>query len=129
MDNKQRLGNVLDGRMKKTSGAAVPTCIELGTINGNLSLTTDSLQGSIPQGEYMVDSRLCCSTYNVFATTHYHDGGGHSGHESGSGTHAHNGGEHTHRLPNEFRKLQPGDRVLVAWCGNEPVVIAIVVSS
>lgn len=27
------------------------------------------------------------------------------------------------------RTLKPGDRVLVAWCGNEPVVISIVVSS
>lgn len=129
MDNKQRLGDVLDGRMKRTSNAAVPTSIELGTINRNLSLTTDSLQGSIPQGEYMVDSRLWCGTYNTSFTTHYHSGGGHSGHESGSGTHSHNDGEHAHRLPNEFRKLQSGDRVLVAWCGNEPVVIAIVVSS
>lgn len=31
-------------------------------------------------------------------------------------------------LPEDM-SLQAGDRVLVGWCGNEPVVIAIVVSS
>lgn len=129
MDNKQRLGNVLDGRMKITSGAAVPTFIELGTINNNLSLTTDSVQDSIPRGEYMLDSRLRCNTYNTSKTTHTHSGGSHGGHEAGTGTHTHSDGEHEHRLPDEFRGLQAGDRVLVAWCGNEPVVIAIVVSS
>lgn len=35
----------------------------------------------------------------------------------------------TSTLPDTFRGLKNGDRVLVAWCGNEPVVIAIVVSS
>lgn len=29
----------------------------------------------------------------------------------------------------EDRTLQAGDRVLVAWCGNEPVIISIVVPS
>lgn len=129
MDNKQRLGNILDGRMKKASAAASTVPIELGTINSNMSLTTDSLQSSIPKGEYMVDSRLCCNTYDTSNTTHSHSGGSHGGHESGSGTHTHSGGEHTHRLPDNFRGLKAGDRVLVAWCGNEPVVIAIVVSS
>ena len=129
MNNLQRLGNIMDGRMKRTSNASVPTTLELGTINSNLSLSTDSLGGSIPVGEYMIDSRLKCSTYDTSKTTHTHSGGTHGGHEGGSGDHSHSGGEHTHRLPEEFRTLKSGDRVLVAWCGNEPVVIAIVVSS
>lgn len=119
MNNLTRLGNVFDGQMKRTSGASIPTTIELGTINGNLSLTTDSLGGSIPKGDYMIDSRLKCGTYDTSRTTHSHSGGDHS----------HSGGEHTHRIPEEFRSLKAGDRVLVAWCGNEPIVIAIVVSS
>lgn len=129
MDNKQRLGNVLDGRMKKTSRAASSVPVELGTINSNMSLTTDSMMSPIPKGQYMVDSRLCCGTYDTSSTTHTHDGGSHGGHDSGSGTHAHSGGDHTHRIPEEFRALKAGDRVLVAWCGNEAVVIAIVVAS
>lgn len=129
MNNIQRLGNTLDGRMKKTSGAAVPTSIELGTINSNLSLSTDSLKSPIPKGDYMVDIRLASSTYNTDSTTHSHSGGTHGGHTGGSGSHSHDGGDHTHRIPEAFRALKSGDRVLVAWCGNEPVVIAIVTSS
>lgn len=97
--NIQRLGNILAGRMKKTANAAVPTTLELGTIGSGLSLTTDGLQALIPKGEYMV---------NLMLTTP-------------DGT--------SEPLPDNFRGLKNGDRVLVAWCGNEPVVIAIVVSS
>jgi hypothetical protein len=129
MNNLQRLGNTLNGRMAKVSGAAVPTTIELGTINSNLSLSTDSLKSPIPKGDYMIDVRLASSTYNTSSTTHSHSSGEHGGHTSGTGSHSHSGGAHTHRLPNDFRPLKSGDRVLVAWCGNEPVVIAIVVSS
>lgn len=127
--NLQRYGDVLAGRMKKTAGAAVPTSLELGTINSNLSLSTDSLQTPIPKGEYMVDIRLSSDTYDTSSTTHTHSGGQHGGHTSGDGSHAHGGGEHTHRLPDAFRVLKSGDRVLVAWCGNEPIIISIVVSS
>ena len=129
MDNKQRLGNILDGRMKITSAAATSVPVELGTINSNLSLTTDSLRGAIPKGQYMIDSRLCCDTYNTSNTTHSHSGGSHGGHESGSGTHTHDGGAHAHRLPSNFRELKAGDRVLVVWSGNEAIVVAIVVAS
>lgn len=104
--NKQRLGEILASRMKKTSQAAVPVTIELGTVNANLSISTDSLQASIPKGDYMVNLQLT---------------GGADRTEAEEG--------HSHELPSSFRGLQPGDRILVAWCGNEPVVIAIVVSS
>lgn len=133
--NMQRLGATLSNRMKRTADGAVPTTIELGVVNDNLSITTDSLQAAIPKGEYMVDIRLTCGTYRTSRETHTHDGGSHShsgcgiggGHSGGA--HSHDGGIHDHRLPEEFRPLQAGDRVLVAWCGLEPVVIAIVTSS
>jgi len=47
----------------------------------------------------------------------------------GSGGHSHDGGNHDHRLPKEFRPLKAGDRVMVVWCGNQPVVTNILVSS
>lgn len=104
--------------MRKTAGAAVPTTLELGIINSNLSLTTDSLKTPIPKGDYMINIMLTGSfTTNV--TTHTHSGGDHS----------HSGGEHSHRLPAEYRTVKAGDRVLIAWCGSEPVIIAIVISS
>lgn len=112
--NMQRLGATLSNRMKRTANGAVPTTIELGIVNANLSITTDSLQAAIPKGDYMVNLML---TGNLSIT-----GGTHEGHADGDGNHNHN-------LPDAFRGLKAGDRVLVAWCGNEPVVIAIVVSS
>ncbi len=127
--NMQRLGETLSGAMRKTAGAMVPTTLELGTINGNLSLSTDSLKTPIPKGDYMVNITLASETYDTEETTHTHDGGEHEGHKSGDGGHSHEGGEHVHRLPEVFRGLLPGDRVLVAWCGYEPVVIAILVGS
>ena len=119
MDNMKRLGEVLSGRMKKTSAAAVPTTIELGIINRNLSLTTDSIKTPIPKGDYMVNLMLSGGSYNTSSETHTHTGSDHT----------HTGGNHSHNLPSVFRSLKSGDRVLVAWCGNEPVIIAIVVSS
>ena len=140
--NIQKLGNTLNARMQKVSGAAVPTTVELGTINANLSLTTDGLRSPIPKGSYMVDIRLAADTYRTEKTVHTHDGGSHThsggehAQEAGNGAHSHSGGEHTHsggshdhRLPDEFRGLKAGDRVLVVWCGFEPVVVAIVKAS
>lgn len=105
--NMQRFGATLSNRMKKTANGAVTTTIELGVVNSNLSITMDSLQAAIPKGDYMVNLMLTGGTST-----------GSSGEDS-----------HSHSLPGAFRGIRPGDRVLVAWCGNEPVVIAVVVSS
>ena len=125
--NMQRFGATLSNRMKKTANGAVTTTIELGVVNSNLSITMDSLQAAIPKGDYMVNLMLTGSR-STSTESHTHSGGEHSQY-SGSGSHRHTDGEHSHVLPSGFRTLLPGDRVLVAWCGNEPVVIAIVVSS
>ncbi len=110
--NIQRLGDTLAGRMKKTAGAAIRTTVELGVINRNMSLTTDSMRSPIHKGDYMVNLILAGGSYR---TTEAHPPGDDE--------------EHDHDLPDNFRALRAGDRVLVAWCGNEPVVLAIVVNS
>lgn len=125
--NMQRLGATLSNRMRRTADGAVPTTIELGIVNSNLSITTDSLQAAIPRGDYMVNLMLTGSR-RTSTESHTHSGGEHA-QEAGSGSHSHSGGDHSHELPAGFRGLQAGDRVLVAWCGVEPVVIAIVTSS
>lgn len=125
--NMQRLGATLSNRMKRTANGAVPTTIELGVVNSNLSITTDSLQAAIPKGDYMVNLMLTGSR-RTSTESHTHSGGSHAQY-SGSGSHTHSDGEHSHELPSGFRELRSGDRVLVAWCGTEPVVIAIVTSS
>lgn len=103
-NNMQRLGAALSNRMKTTAGAATRVTTELGIVNSNLSITTDVLKLTIPKGDYMVNLLLTGGTST-------------------------SGGDHSHELPSSFRGLQSGDRVLVNWCGNEPVVLAIVVSS
>lgn len=107
--NMQRLGSTLSNRMKQTSNAAIKTTVELGTVNKNLSITPDSLRVAIPKGDYMVNLMMTGER----DTSH-----------SYAGEYA-----HTHELPAAYRGLQTGDRVLIAWCGNEPVVVAIVVKS
>ncbi len=104
--NLQRLGAALSDRMKSTAGAAVPVTSELGTINKDLSLTVSSVRTAIPKGDYMVDITLSSGNYNT------------SSDES-----------HSHRLPAAFRTLKAGDRVLVVWCGFEPIVISIITKS
>lgn len=116
--NMQRFSATLANRMRRTADGAVPTYIELGVINANLSLTTDSLQAAIPKGDYMVNLMLTGGR-STSTDSHTHSGADHS----------HSDGSHSHNLPDGFRGLRAGDRVLVAWCGNEPVVVAIVVSS
>ena len=135
--NIQRLGDRLSDRMKRTSDAAVPTTLELGRINGDMSLTVDSLSNNIPKGSYMVSLWLTHDTYFTYnelnsstKKPHVHQYGEHEGHESGDGAHIHDkDGLHDHRVSSVFRNLEPGDRVLVAWVGHEPVVITVVTSS
>ena len=98
--NMQRFGNTLTNQMKKTSAAAIPTTLELGTIGSNLSLSVDGLPTPIPKGDYMINTMLAGGFYATGSDTQI-------------------------QLPG----LKSGDRVLVAWCGNEPVVVAVVCSS
>lgn len=134
--NIDRLGIGLSNRMKKSAGAAVPVVLELGIVNGDLSISTDSLSNAIPASSYMISLSLTHEhyfSYNELNSSakapHVHTGGTHDGHESGSGTHTHStDGLHDHRAPSVFRRLEPGDRVLVAWVGDEPIVVDIVVA-
>ena len=103
--NMKRLSATLSNRMRQTSSAAITTAVELGTVNSNLSITPDSLRTPIPKGDYMVNLMLAGNKQ-----TDTSDG-------------------HSHGLTSALRGIQSGDRVLIAWCGNEPVVIAVVVSS
>ena len=107
--NMQRLGATLSKRMKQTSRDAVGIDVELGTVNANLSITPDSLRASIPKGEYMINLMLTGERETT---------------QSYSGEYG-----HTHEIHTAFRGLQSGDRVLIAWCRNEPVVLAIVIGS
>lgn len=125
--NIETFGTMMATRMQQTVNAAMTTAVDLGTVNPNMSITPDSLGVPIPKGDYMVN--LMLTTPMVTSVEeHKHDGGEHFQLE-GSGSHGHSGGAHSHVLPSAHRGIEPGDRVLIAWCGNEAVVICIVVSS
>lgn len=108
----QRLSAAFSSRMLRTARDAQHTFMELGVINGELALVTDSFKVPIPKGDYMLAMTLTGS----FDTSRVSDGG-----EGASA--------HVHRLPDNFRAIKPGDRVLVAWCGNEAVVASVVAPS
>ena len=131
----QMLGDAISGRIKAANRAEHVTYLELGTINADLSLKVDGLKGNIRPGSYMVSLHLTHEnyfTYNELNSSaeapHVHAGGEHS-QEVGNGSHVHNDdGLHDHRVPSVFRRLKAGDRVLVAWVGNEPIIVDIVVA-
>lgn len=123
-NNIEELGKLLNAQMKRTSSASIGISVELGSINGNGSLVVGSLNNAIPKGEYMVSFRLTLptlllNTKEVELRTE----------EALEHTHTIKKHKHEVELPVQLRGLMPGDRVLVAWVGTEPVVIDIVVSS
>lgn len=133
--NTQRLGNVLASRMTKTAKANSHIYLELGVINADMSLSTDSLQGTISPNNYLISLALTHETYYSYTelnssakAPHVHEGGGHAQY-MGDGVHIHDqDGLHDHRVPSVFRNIQPGDRVLVAWVGFSPIIVDIVVA-
>lgn len=110
--NVQRLSAALSSRMSRTARDAQHTFMELGVINGELALVTDSFKVPIPKGDYMLALTLtgAGTAPGIFETKSGGDG-------------------HKHQLAEVFREVKANDRVLVAWCGNEAVVVAIVVPS
>ncbi len=118
-------------QMQRVRTAGASAALELGTVNEDLSISVDSLKGTVPKGDYLVSLHLTVPSGDLLhskETAHEHNGGGHSQYV-GSGLHLHNDGIHSHVLPNEFRGLCPKDRVLIAWAGGQPVVVDILTSS
>lgn len=100
-----------------------PLVIDFGVINPDMSLKTNTYGPPIPYGDYSICRSV---TYDpgVPLTQSYNDGA-HSQPDAGYG------GAHTHniRLPEKMYRIQPGDRVLVAWVDEEAVVIDVVYNS
>lgn len=76
-NNIQRLGETITKRISKSVNAAATITTEFGIVNDNLSITPDSLNEPIPQGDYLMPPGV---------------------------------------------QLQPEDRVLISWAGDDPVV-------
>lgn len=133
MNNKEKLAHTISGRITKATRASIPTTVELGIINDDLSLSVDSIQGTISPDEYMINLIFSHENYCSYTemnssqnAPHHHEGGSHAQYV-GSGYHTHDDGLHDHRAPSCLRRLEPKDRVLVMWAGFEPIIISIVV--
>jgi len=79
--------------------------LDLGTIQSDKSLITDSFKAAIPQSDYLVLSHL----KKTKVKTSKNDG-------------------HTHDVePQE--ELKSGDRVLVAWVNNDAIIIGKILTA
>lgn len=103
-----KMAGVLSDRMKQEN--VTPLYLDFGEIGTGYSLTTNTFPVSIPSGSYQV----CRHISGISLST---SGGNHGGHEYGDGS-------HSHSVP--VPKISPGDRVLVAWVQNIPVVIDVI---
>lgn len=137
------LTRTLHGMIKGISDK--PPQLDFGKINDDYSLTTNSFRQPIPKEEYSVCRQLL---YNPDVPLSEDVAGTpkqlpkETKIEIPDGMHIHACGNpfcpwdeptgaHWHwvELPKKMRRLQPGDKVLVAWIQNEACVIDIVYSA
>lgn len=101
----QSLAHILDGRMKEVS--TPETVLDFGEITGSYELVTNTFPVPIPNDDYQVCRQLTLGKTGDFLCKVSK--------------------ENEAYIPEKMRKLKPGDRVLVAWVREEPVVIDIVI--
>lgn len=141
-----KLATVINERMKRITGKFDNPVLDFGIIQDDYSLITTAYQIKIPKEDYFVLRQLTLGdTDDVLTKT-----------KQNQGSHKHsslnlNGmaaacyvtgapvsvsisgsigedGNHVHDvlIPEKMRWLKPADKVLVAWVGNDAVVIDIV---
>lgn len=135
-EGANKLAQVIVGRI--SSQTQRPDALELGVVQGDMSLKLDRFAVPIPSGEYLVCRRYTIPdpmTVTVAGQgTHPHGPSGEHPPESGENLHEHpdDEGAHVHEIvrPPELGAIEPGDRVLVAWVngGIDPVIIDVVVT-
>lgn len=109
--NIDSLGIQMDARMKDVFNRSFPWTLNLGKITSNGGLKIDSIGNVIPRGSYMVNVNFLNTEEESVSTTNVE------------------GHYHKVTIPSQNKGLSTGDRVLVAWVGNEPIVVAVVTSS
>lgn len=102
-----RLASVLDSRSQEHS--EFPLCLDFAEVREDYSLLPNTFGIPIPPSGYSVCRQLMIG--NAGSEFCGVNAGGYVG---------------SAYLPESMRKLKPGDRVLIAWVQDEPVVIDIV---
>jgi hypothetical protein len=141
LEGIHRLARALEERMKHLDER--PPLLDFGQILDDMSLITNKFPRPIPQADYMVCRSVQWGPVDaIFYHTqhegrhrsgeHTHVGGGHSHPDAGFSTHVHaTNAESEHHIQDtligpKFRWLIPGDRVLVAWVGDDACVVDII---
>lgn len=122
------LARVFQERMQTVSHT--PEALDFGEILDDYSLQVNKFPIPVPNTDYFVCRSLTLGNTGGLLTTTQAGTGKHdhppcaglnaSGHEK-EGDHIHNV-----LIPEKMRWLQPGDHVLVAWIGSDPLVIDII---
>lgn len=110
------LAQVIQKRMNQIVEANTQPMIDFGSIQGDMSLLTNLYPVAMPYGTYVVCRQLTIGP----AGTEYE--------ETTEEACPNCGQKHKHKsiLPDKMRQIQPGDRVLVVWVQNDPVVVDII---
>lgn len=116
-----KLAQVMQQRMNRNQEAHNGALIlDFGTIQGDMSLKTNTFAHPIPQADYHVCRQLTLGPTGSLLTSTKTQGQ-HGGHVGGDGSH-----DHDIKVPEKMRSIKPGDRVLIAWVQSEAVVIDII---
>jgi len=107
-----KLARVLSDQMKRS--ASGDKLLDFGEIQADGSLITNTFEIPIPKNDYTVCRHLKGRSVTVNTS------------ETSVGEH----GSHRHEVSVQTRQaLAAGDRVLVAWVGNDAVVIDVILSA
>lgn len=117
-----KFASLMQGRMQTVQGTS-NKLLDFGEIMGDFSLKTTMFGIAIPKDGYFVCRSLTYGSLDEELTKTEEDGE-HSHYEIlKSGNH-----QHIIKVPKKMKKLEPGDKVLVAWVGNDPIVIDIIIT-
>lgn len=131
-----KLAQVIAERI--STQTAMPDALELGTIQGDMSLKVDRFAVPIPQGEYLIVewmAKLVLPSFSLVGLGEYpvkDDGSPELPTEWTQPTRWDWKPREIDEVKIEVKPdLRPGDRVMVAWIndGTDPVVVSKVVSS
>lgn len=105
-----KLAGVFQGRMHSMGGKPEP--LDFGEIKGDMSLVTNRFPRPVPKSDYVVCRQLTLGAEG----------------EKLAETDGVEGHVHEIGVPGPMRKVRPGDRVLVAWVGDDPCVVDVILS-